>query len=282
MQAGFAEPYWQFWLHDYFRFGPVHGFTLPHWEHLWFLGYLWAYTALLVAAVALMPDWRRRAVQLGSWFAEGQRLLLIPIGLIVPVRLLLVKEGFAAHGMFDDLVGDIHYLPAFLFGFLIALAPHMWQAVKRLWRMAALLSLLSLGIAMIATWQAQQGIAPSEAMLVLGNMADTVMAWAMIPVAFHFADIALNRDNAWRARLAEAIFPAYLVHQTVIVLLGWYLLRFDLPNVAAFAILVSAVVTASALAYELARRIGPLGIFLGVTSRAGRKGSQCTAVSRAF
>ena len=104
----------------------------------------------------------------------------------------------------------------------------------------------------------------------------------MIPVAFHLADIALNRDHRWRAKLAEAVFPAYLVHQTIIVLLGWYLLRFNLPNGVLFMLIGSAVVAGSALAYELAKRIGPLGIVLGVTSRADRQGTQCPAVSRAF
>ena len=148
--------------------------------------------------------------------------------------------------------------------------------------MAAMLSLAALAIIFFATWQVQAGISQSDAMLVIENIADTVMAWAMIPVAFHLADIALNRDHRWRAKLAEAVFPAYLVHQTIIVLLGLYLLRFNLPNGVLFMLIGSAVVAGSALAYELAKRIGPLGIVLGVTSRADRQGTQCPAVSRAF
>ena len=282
IQTGFVRPYPDFWLHDYFSFRPVHGFTLPHWEHLWFLGYLWAYTLLLVAGVSLIADWRGKASRVGKWLAAEHRLLLLPILLIALARLLLVKEGFAAHGMFDDLIGDIHYLPAFLFGFLLAFEPALWKAISRLWRMAAMLSLAALAIIFFATWQVQAGISQSDAMLVIENIADTVMAWAMIPVAFHLADIALNRDHRWRAKLAEAVFPAYLVHQTIIVLLGLYLLRFNLPNGVLFMLIGSAVVAGSALAYELAKRIGPLGIVLGVTSRADRQGTQCPAVSRAF
>lgn len=257
-----------FWLHDDFRFGNVLGHTLPHWEHLWFLGYLWAYTVLLVGLVLLLPDWRNKASQVATWFAKGTRLLLVPLVFIIPLRLLLVKEGLADHGMFDDFIGDAHYIPAFLFGFLLAGNADLWTALARLWKLALGLSLFACAFLMAATATDLAGLEIPTPLLVMSNIADTVMAWAMLPVAFHVADRWLNRDNRWRATLAEAVFPAYLVHQTVIVLLGWYLLRFDLPNAAAFLIIATAVITSSALAYWLAKRIGWLGLFLGVAPRA--------------
>ncbi len=269
-ENGYARSFTTFWLHDDFRFGDLLGHTLPHWEHLWFLGYLWAYTALLVAAVMWLPGWKSGSAKLAAWLSKGHRLLLVPIAIMVPLRLVMVKEGLATHGMFDDFIGDEHYIPAFLIGYLLAGHPVLWEAIRRTWKGAAALSLLALVALMIVTAYDLSGTEMPTPLLILNNIADTMMAWAMIPVALYVADRFLNRSSSWRQTLAEAVFPAYLVHQTVIVVLGWYLLRFNLPNAAAFTIIATAVIASSALAYWLARQLGRAGMLLGVANATKR------------
>lgn len=263
---GYAQSFGYFWLHDNFRFGALLGHTLPHWEHLWFLGYLWLYTALLVAAVALLPGWQTGCARVASWLSQGHRLLLVPIIVMVPLRLVLVKEGMASHGMFDDFIGDEHYIPAFLIGYLLAGYPVLWDAIRRSWKWAAALSALALSALMVVTAYDLSGTEMPTPLLVLNNIADTTMAWAMIPVALYLADRFLNHAGTWRQTLAEAVFPAYLVHQTVIVVLGWYLLRFHLPNIIAFTVIAAAVIASSAFAFWLARRMGTAGMLLGVAN----------------
>src|ERR1044072_2622862 len=46
----YAGSYLHFLAHDAFRFGAYDEVTLPGWEHLWFVFYLWLYTLLVVAA----------------------------------------------------------------------------------------------------------------------------------------------------------------------------------------------------------------------------------------
>lgn len=263
---GYAQSYGHFWLHDNFRFNTLLGHTLPHWEHLWFLGYLWLYTTLLVAATAWISSWQSACTKAANWLSKGHRLLLVPIAVMVPLRLVMVKEGLASHGMFDDFIGDEHYIPAFLIGYLLAGHPTLWEPIRKTWKSAAALSVLALAALMVVTVFEVSGREMPTPILILSNIADTTMAWAMIPVALYVADRFLNRNSPWRQTLAEAVFPAYLVHQTVIVVLGWYLLRFNLPNIETFTLIAAAVVASSAFAYWLARRIGPAGTLLGVAN----------------
>lgn len=266
MIDGYTQSFGHFWLHDNFRFDALLGHTLPHWEHLWFLGYLWLYTALLVAAAAWIPAWQSACGKAADWLSKGHRLLLVPIAIMVPLRLAMVKEGLASHGMFDDFIGDEHYIPAFLMGYLLAGHSILWEPIRRTWKSAAALSALALAALMVVTTYEVSGTEMPTAILILSNIADTMMAWAMIPVALYVADRFLNRNSPWRQTLAEAVFPAYLVHQTVIVVLGWYLLRFNLPNFETFTLIAAAVVVSSAFAYWMARRIGPAGMLLGVAN----------------
>src|SRR3546814_19801722 len=70
------------------------------------------------------------------------------------------------------------------------------------------------------------------------------------------ADAWGNRDHRWRTTLAEAVFPFYIVHQTVIVVVGWYLVQSGVAPLASFLILVAATVAGCWAFYLRGRRIG--------------------------
>ncbi len=267
MENHYQGSFPSFWLHDDFRFGDYFGHTLPHWEHLWFLGYLWAYTAVLAAALAFAPRTRAWLTNAADWLAEGYRLLLFPITVLITARLAIIKFLPVHSGMFDDWIGHAHYIPAFLLGFVLATHAGLWDAVRRTWHIATVASALAYGayVVVIAAHGSAAGTAAPS--LVLENAVDTVMAWAMLPVALYLADTALNRDHPWRETLARAIFPAYLLHQTVIVLLGWYFLRFSIGMLPAYLIILTAVIAVSALVYAVASRVNWLGPLLGLTSK---------------
>ncbi len=265
---GYTGSFLQFWLTENFRFGPFLGRTLPHWEHLWFLGYLWAYTALLALFIALVKPWKNLAARAAGLLSRGRVLLILPISFLIVARLALMKLGLTGEGMFDDWLGDSHYVPAFLFGFLIARHAELWAAVRRCRSVAALLAMLSYGViaGTIALYGPLENL-PTAA-LAVESAADSVMAWSMMIVMFALADRVFNHDHRWRAPLAQAIFPAYLVHQSVIVLVGWALLDWHLPGAVAFGVIALSVVAVSALAYLLAVRVRWMGSLLGVAPKA--------------
>src|SRR3546814_18737787 len=67
-----------------------------------------------------------------------------------------------------------------------------------------------------------------------------VQGWAAIVALGGIADRFWNRDHARRPMLAEAVFPFYIIHQTVIVLVGSWLLLGGVGPFASFALLVAA------------------------------------------
>jgi len=104
----------------------------------------------------------------------------------------------------------------------------------------------------------------SRGALIVQIAADTGMAWAMLPVALHLADVALNRDHPWRQTLALAIFPAYVIHQTVIVLAGWMMREAGIVGFAAFVLQVVLVLVSCWAAWALARAVPFFGEMLGM------------------
>ncbi|QMW24294.1 hypothetical protein [Sandaracinobacteroides saxicola] len=88
--------------------------------------------------------------------------------------------------------------------------------------------------------------------------------WSAITGLLGFAWRFWNHDHPWREPLTRAVFPAYIVHQTLIIIIAWQLRPAALPVAAEFALLVLLTAVGAALAWRMAERVPGLGLVLGV------------------
>jgi hypothetical protein len=271
--------FWHFWTHDYFRFGTLDHVPLPNWEHLWFVAYLWAYSMLLCGLLALLPQTALAWVQ--GWFdrlGEGSRLLWLPLAWLVATRIALLFEVPESHGLFDDWIGHAIYLPAFLFGFMLAGTDRLWPAMARLWRAGLLTALLGFAVIIAVEINYPGKAIPPHAIMAFARGARMATMWGAIIVLLDFAHRRLNHDHPWRARLGEAVFPFYIMHQTAIVLIGWWLLHAGFGAFAEFLILLTGTALACWLFYEVGRRITWLRPLIGLQYRRRTASSGPAAV----
>lgn len=262
---GYTQGFDYFLTHDWLIFGEFHHVTVPGWEHLWFVFYLWLYTMLLVAGLTLVPaslkaELRRRFDAL----AQGYGLLWIPLIYFVPVRVLITFSTGESHGLFNDWLSDLIYLPCFLFGFGLAGSNTLWPAIGRVWKPALTLVLPSFAVLVAMEWDYPPGQTAPHLPMAMSRAALAVMMWSMSLVMLQLANALLNRDHPWRAKLAEAVFPFYIIHQTAIVLIGWWLLGSGLSVGTEFAIMLAGTVAACWLFYDIGRRIGWLRPLIGL------------------
>jgi len=94
--------------------------------------------------------------------------------------------------------------------------------------------------------------------------ARQVQGWAAIVALVGIADRWWNRDHRWRAPLAEAVFPFYIIHQTIIVVAGWYLIRAGVAALPLFMLLVATTVAGCWAFYLGGRRVGWLRPLIGL------------------
>ena len=84
--------------------------------------------------------------------------------------------------------------------------------------------------------------------------------------AFGFARRHLNADRRWRAPLTEAVFPLYLVHQTVLIGAAVALRPLALPAGVEALVIVGATFAGGFAAWQLARHSGWLRPWLGLAA----------------
>jgi hypothetical protein len=95
-----------------------------------------------------------------------------------------------------------------------------------------------------------------------------VQAWGSIIGLLGLAQRFLNRDHPWRVTLNEAVFPAYIAHQTIIVVVMFALLPLGLPASAEFAALLLATTAGCAAFYFGSRAIPLLRPLIGLAYRS--------------
>lgn len=281
---GYTASFWQFWSEDYFRFGTMNGIVLPTWQHLWFVVYLFAYTAIFSLIRALMPLSARR------WTAETARAALSDMGLfIVPIVYLAAKTFLLfpghedTHAFFDDLPAHFVYMFAFLFGLLLRDSPEIWRTIGASWKGAAFVSLVTYAtvVAMMGNFSGR-----TELDVLTVNVFEgmrIVQAWTAIIALIGVADRFLNADAPGRILLNEAVFPFYIVHQTIIILVCWWLLPLPIGGFTAFLLLVAATVIGCWLFYFIGRDVPGLRVLIGLKgwSRRHDRSGNSTRAGRA-
>ena len=267
VKHGYAAGYGWFWLHDYFDFGRVAGLDLPTWNHLWFIAYLWVYTVLLILLVAIVPKGRSQAAF--DRVFGGIGVLLWPLLWAAAVHTWWFPLAAETHALVGDWVAHAMYGPAFLFGFGLAGSQRAMAAIRRWWMVAAAVGAIGFAGVLAVELNWRNSPVPRWVYRPYGAV-HALQQWSTIVALIGIAERWWNVDRPIRGVLTEAVFPFYLVHQTVIVAVAYWLLPFRLPAWAEFAILVAAT-TAGCLAFYLAgREIGPLRPLIGLRPRTRR------------
>ncbi|HZH44173.1 MAG TPA: acyltransferase family protein [Lysobacter sp.] len=241
---------------------------LPTWNHLWFVAYLWVYTLALVALLKALPSRARAALGRGrDRLLAGAGLLLWPALALGLARVLLIDHFGSTHALVDDLYNHAQYLPLFLLGFAVAHAAPFWAAVER-GRWPALV-LAAAAYAALLVYFALFRDAASPPALVRGAMhlAWGVMQWCAVVAILGFARRWVHGPSAAVRYLTPAVYPVYILHQTVIIVLAHHLKPLALAPVVEGPLLVLATFALCFGAYEAIRRVAPLRPLFGLPAR---------------
>lgn len=253
-----------------------HGFCqdgcliLPTWNHLWFVSYLWVYTVALAAIVALggsaMARWGARIEHL----LTGWKLIALPVAVLTLYRIVLAMHFPTTHALIDDWFEHANNFSLFLLGALMASRPGFWARTERA-RWAALglaLGCWCVGEIFYAQPDAVRSHIFTEAFAYAGAPLLVVFSlcqWSAIVAVCGFAHRHLYSDGPARRYLTQAVFPVYIVHQTLIVCMAHLLKPANLMPGLEAAVLIVLTLTLSFAVFEVARRVALLRPLFGIS-----------------
>ena len=264
-KAGFADGYGQFYG-DYLAGEVCDGgecITTPTWNHLWFVAYLWVYTAVLYCLVRLAPRWLEGTGERLSRLFAGIGVLAWPVLFLALARLALVGRFPSTHALVDDVYNHAQYFPVFLLGFLVARAEGVWNAIEGL-RWPALALWLGSWLGLAVYFGLFADAAPPQWLRLAMRATWGLDQWCAILAVLGFARRLAPGDGPVLRYLTQAVFPVYILHQTLIIVISRLLLPLELAPLFEGPLLVLATFALSFAGYELIRRVRLLRPLFGL------------------
>lgn len=242
---------------------------LPTWNHLWFVAYLWVYTLVLGALLWMLGerfDAVSRAVLAGL---QGWKLIAIPAAVLALLRVTLLPHFEITHGLVDDWYNHAQSLTLFVAGAMLSRQAGMWQRLDdlRWWGLALALScwgVFSVYYALPETLTLRPELAYWRSVM---RVLYALCGWCAIVAACGFAHRHLNRDNASRRYLTEAVFPVYIAHQTLIVSIAHLAKPAGIAPATEAVILTVLTLCLSFGIFECVRRVAVLRPLFGLSLR---------------
>jgi len=230
------------------------------WNHLWYLAYLFTYTMILVA---LRPLFER----IPNPFAalRGIRLVLYPVAPLIIYTFTLQPRFPETHNLVKDWFVHAMSLTMFLYGWWLGRDEGVWKELARM-RKATLIVALAIFTAYIALIHSMNSDAPHPLGVIVARMFRNLYIWLALCTILGWGHALLNRPFKWLPFATEAVYPWYILHQSLIVLLAYWIIPLKVgPVVEPAVILIGTFAGCWALHVGVIRRSAFLRSVFGIS-----------------
>jgi peptidoglycan/LPS O-acetylase OafA/YrhL len=259
---------WEFHLKSPHGLLPV-----PYGGHLWFLQYLFLISLVTLPLLLYLKSksGQRWIERLGGWSERRGGIFLF---LIPAASILIFFEG-ARNGGTTTWGAFFWYATFFVIGYIIAANKRFTKTIKRHGWFCLAVWIVLFGIVpfFLSVFSSDPSAGNEQLSLVdvpyqiLLNMKNLCRGISFFAVFFilSLGTKYLNFNNKVLAYANEAVLPFYLLHQTVIVCVGWFVIPWNMGILPKFLIITVVSFPLILLLYELTvRRFNVVRFFFGM------------------
>lgn len=240
--ASFAEFLAHYFKLDFSDMSGYFGIFTP--GHLWFILFLFVFSLVGVPLFRWV-----KTDSGGHWIARLAESAERP-GMIflfaIPLALAEILPNIGGKNPF-------WYFAIFMLGFILVADDRFQESINRQRAAALALALLSM---LIRFAPPMLGIhieqfTPADVVLHFVRHFNT---WFWLVALLGYGHRWLNFSNGLLRYAGEASYPFYILHQTVIIVVGYYIVQWDLNIAAKFSVICIASFIGSVAGYEIVKR----------------------------
>ena len=226
-----------FYFHGIYDDGdPTAGNFAFHGMHLWYLLFLFLFSLVFYPLL--------------RWLRGGGRSLLAKLGdflalpgavytLAVPIILLsmYMSEDNPLRDIDPGGWGMAMYMCFFLAGFVIVSHERLQAIIRRLRWLSLGLGLVLLPAHLLFEFQEiRLGVGAIRPLLV--SSVEALASWAIILAILGFAMQHLTKQVPFLSYSNEAVLPFYILHQTVLLSVGYFVVQWHIPDLFKWLVIV--------------------------------------------
>jgi glucan biosynthesis protein C len=243
------------------------------WHHLWFVAYLWIFSLISLPIFGFFrtQSGQRARGTLGRWAAHPVGVYgfaLLPLGIFYA----LVLDWPTTHNLVADWYNFAVSLGCFLLGYGIGGRDAFAANAERYRRRYAGLVLVFTTALFACFWIPDRDLETFDAAFISYGLLKWGLIWSVFLAIFGYARRYLNHRTGFLTYATEAVYPFYILHQTITVVVGYGLIDVSWPWGWKFLVLVVATFGGSWLIHHvLIRPFNPLRLLFGVKPRPARR-----------
>jgi len=224
--------YFDFYPHFFEGTYPTGNFS---WHHLWFIVYLLVFSIIALPIFLFMRS--KYGVKIFLFLEKilsikgGFGFLFIPI--LISQLALLPYFPDETHALYNDWAFFTYNFIYFIYGFILLSNKKLVSSIFKQRHINLILGIIFslsmfIGTSIFSTESARE---------IFWKLNSLLMSW-FLPLSFlGYAQKYLNFDNKLRKHANEAIYPIYLLHQPVILIIGYQLMNWEM-NIGLKAIIL--------------------------------------------
>lgn len=221
------------------------------WNHLWFIPYLITYT---MAFVVLKPVLDRLAAALNRVNVPLILLYLVPVAVLVQFGFFLRPYYPQTAALVGDWYSHALYFTLFAAGYVMAGQLQIVQTLVNARWICLGISLFSYLLMVLLHADIIFSEPGNRADWIVSTLIQYINGWAWLLTVMAWAAAWLNHPSRALTYMNTAILPWYVLHQTVTIILAWYLSPLGLrPGLEGMLVLLGTILGCAG-GYELIRR----------------------------
>ncbi len=220
------------YIQHFSSFANAYIFIITKFEvnHLWFIGDLFLISIVVIPLVLFIRS-NRSAVLRAAIEVYTQKFGMMSWVVVLILIRVVSKDYFTSDSKaFTNLSSTVYYSFFFVSGILIAKNKALWKILYVKKQQSLLLVFVFSVLFYTYYFIPGEYIAPYLSFKNrwrLWYFVCCLVSWSVIVTVLGYCQVLLNKDNQLLRRLNEAVYPFYILHQTVIVVLGYYILKLE-------------------------------------------------------
>ena len=225
-------------------------------------GHLWFIIILYAISIIALPIMKMLNSPSGTEFQEKYfhhvnfiRIFIIPT-LIIAISLI-----------FPKIVGKniAYYFVVFLLGYLMIGNSEVEEFImqkKKNWLTISIIGLIIMTIYYM--FRVYFNVNFGNLHILFSILAYSITMWAIILASVGYSKKYFNKSNNFHRYFAPASYPLYILHQTVIIIVAYFIVQWSVVYWVKFIIIIILAFGGSLVIYELIRRIKILNWAFGM------------------
>ncbi len=257
--------YWDFYK-TVFNFVPYPRGSFS-WHHLWFILYLLLYSLIALPFLGYL-----RSDKSAGFRDQAFKLLSRPVAILfVPSTIILITQVILrpyfpeeTHDL-KDLGFFVFYFLFFLFGIVCYSNQNLWGAIGANRKFLLIASLFVLVPFYTCYFHFREIIHLPLAMDTVETSFDVTaifLSWFTVITVIAYGQHYLNKPHPWLKYINEGLYPFYILHQTVIIAIGYYICQWDWSISAKFFSISFLTLISCVVFFVLVIRSNKVGRFL--------------------